>query len=281
MYFVLQPLGGLNDILCTIHRCYQYCLSYKRKLIIHTAHLLEPVLFSDGIESYLCSKKEDIFLGLSGIAPVLERLAPWVDENIEGSPWSVSFDEVDAVKELDRGYHEEVIVFQGYGGGNIGVQSFNYLDLQAGLKQHVSSRLDAMPEAYHAIHFRHTDYRSSTEELRYAIETLSEDGWPIYLATDNAFVLKSMKEEFGSRILNLAFALSDNFSPIHHSSLAREKEAVYDLFVDLASLVFAGSLSCTRLTNPLVPEFQFSGFCILAQHLRKLDTRTIRSIFLD
>ena len=281
MYMVLQPLGGLNDILCTIHRCKDYCLTHNRKLIIHTANLRDHFLFPDGIEKYLYSQDENILLGLPRIQIVRERLAPWVDEGVEGSPWISRFGDVDAIKNLNCSYQEDVIIYQAFGGGFIGGEAFKYLDLQPSLKEYIKAKLVEIPGDYHAIHFRHTDYKSDIQDLRNLIKSVSRDGKHIYLATDNGSVLRSIKQEFGEMIINLTGSLSEDCLPIHLSQLSKEEYASYDAIADIAILAFAESLSCPRLMNPTDPLIEVSGFCLLARHLRNLEKHLLKQIFID
>ena len=37
-YLLCRPCGGLNDILCQIGGCYNYCAKYNRILLIDTNH---------------------------------------------------------------------------------------------------------------------------------------------------------------------------------------------------------------------------------------------------
>lgn len=51
-YLLCRPLGGLNDILCQINYCYNYCIKFNRILLIDTSFLYEHNSFSCSFDKY-------------------------------------------------------------------------------------------------------------------------------------------------------------------------------------------------------------------------------------
>lgn len=277
MFLIARPMGGLNDILCTIHRCYNYCIQYQRKLIIHTAHHNAKTLFADGIDNYIVARDSSAKIGLNTCEQVVAALPSYFDNSKIDKPWKCDI----APNSIDfaRGSHSQHLLFHGWGGGCIGFNVFNYLDFAPPVKSYVSTKLQTLPNHYNAIHFRHTDYKSNPDELWTTIKMLIELRLPLYLATDSQQILDEANARHPGAILNICNRLSATTRAIHHSRLALEKEVVYDMFADLAILCFAQSLHCTKLSNPSIDTMPYSGFCILAKSMKELKVEHVRSLF--
>ena len=270
-------MGGLNDILCTIHRCYNYCMHYQRKLIIHTAHHNAQTLFADGIHNYFVTRDSSAMIGLDTCEQVVTALPPYFDNSKINKPWKcdITPNSID----FSRGSHNEYLLFHGWGGGNIGVYAFNYLEIAQPIKVYVAAKLLTLPTRYNAIHFRYTDYKSDTDQLWNTLEQQTDLGLPLYLATDSQQILDEAKIRYPGQILNLTSNLSSTAIPIHHSYMSLEKENVYDMFMDLAILCFAESLHCMRLSNSSTENIIHSGFSILASSMRQINASRLRSLF--
>lgn len=277
MFLIARPMGGLNDILCTIHRCYNYSIHYQRKLIVHTAHHNAKTLFADGIDKYIVARDLSTNIGLDRCEEVVAALPSYFDNSKINRPWKCDI----APNSIDfaRGLHNQYMLFHGWGGGHIGVNAFNYLEIAQPIKAYVTAKLLTLPTRYNAIHFRYTDHKSDTDQLWDTLEQLTDQGLPLYLATDSQQILREANIRYPGQILNLTSNLSSTAIPIHHSNMALEKGNVYDMFMDLAILCFAESLHCIKLSNPSTENIDYSGFSILASSMRKLNTSRLRSLF--
>ncbi len=49
-YLYLQPMGGLNDILCRINYCINYCKNTNRILLLDTYNSFYKINFSEYID---------------------------------------------------------------------------------------------------------------------------------------------------------------------------------------------------------------------------------------
>ena len=276
MWLVARPLGGLNDILCTIHRCYQYCIQFNRKLIIHTAHDSDHTLFADGIEHYFYSN--DITLGVSEKGEYYSHISQSLNLSFNQLPWQANPSHLKQSTSLSRGWHEPVLLYSGCGGGNIGINSFKYLSILPEIKSYISAKMALLPARYEAVHCRYTDYKSDLGQLWQIMDSIST-ATSIYLATDSSSVLADARKRYPDRILNYSRSLSSSMQPIHHSGLALAEETVYDMFLDLGILSLAQATHCTRLVNPTIESIPYSGFCILAQSLKNLPRDQLSKIF--
>lgn len=276
MWLVARPLGGLNDILCTIHRCYLYCAQYNRKLVIHTAHISDLTLFADGIERYFNSK--EIALGITEKDEYFDYVNKYLDLELHHYPWRVDPINLNQSTSLTRGWHQPVVFYSGYGGGTLASSSFKYLSITPEIKSYLSAKLELLPTGYVAVHCRYTDYQSDLDHLWEIMDSISTE-IDIYFATDSSSVLCKANERYPNRIINYTRRLSSAITPIHHSELALAEETIYDMFLDLAVLCFAERIYCTRLKNPSIESIPLSGFCILAQSLSKLQKRQLIDIF--
>lgn len=277
MFLIARPMGGLNDILCTIHRCYSYCMHYQRKLLVHTAHHNAQTLFADGISNYIVARDSSAIIGLDTCAHVATALPSYFDNSKIDKPWKcdITPNSID----FSRGSHNEYLLFHGWGGGCIGFNIFNYLEFAPPVKSYVSTKLQTLPNHYNAVHFRHTDYKSNPDKLWDTIKTMTKLQLPLYLATDSQGILDEANARYPGVILNISRNLSTTANPIHHSSLALKKIVIYEMFTDLAILCFAQSLHCTRLSNPSIATMPYSGFCILANSMKNLKGTSLKSLF--
>lgn len=283
MYLILRPLGGFNDILCTIYRAYLYAAAYNRRLIVHTAHSSANVLFADGIQEYFTSSQPGIQLGMPVDAQLSQALGDIIDSSSSLLPWKEPLSTSSSrrlLASLDRGYHDRILLYEAFGGGYFGVNALNLLTLRDDVKKSIGKYLGRLPVDFNAIHCRYSDYKSDLMMLDEQFRQLSADKIPIYFATDSANLLRRFQsKDYGVPILNFCTTYSGNSEPIHHSKIARTRAAVEELLAELAILTLAKKFNCPLLSNPSDPLVLKSGFSILAENLRKVDKSLLFSYF--
>ena len=284
MYIILRPLGGFNDILCTIHRAYLYSIIYNRTLIIHTANQIDHCLLADGIENYFETSVDNILLGMPLNPDLSNCMADLIDYSSHPFPWkkpATNSYNRRKITSLDRGYSEGILIYEACGGGYVGKNAFSYLTLNNEMKIFIRNFHKDLPSEFNAIHCRHSDYRSNLDMLFQQLNELSSDEIPIYFATDNKDILrKILLMNFGVPILNFCTTHNDSNQPIHLSKLASSRLVIKELLAELSVLTLAKQFVSPLLTNPTDPNIPKSGFSILAEQLRlNTNKEGLRSYF--
>lgn len=283
MHLVVRPLGGLNDILCTIHRAYLYCTLYSRRLVVHSAHLDDGALFADGIQNYFESLSDSIQLGVSLDDELCESLLDILDSRSSSLSWNAPFATTAnrrLIRSLDRGFSDKILLYEGFGGGEIAHNVLSYLRLKNKVKIFISNFLSKLPSKFNAVHCRHTDYRSDLEMLDKQLFSLGAEGLPIYLATDNAALLEHVKsKDYGAMVINMCTTFANAGAPMHHSIGAGTPVVVNELLAELSVLVFSNQFKCPRIVNPSNPLIAKSGLSLLVENLRKIDRSSLLSYF--
>lgn len=195
--------------------------------------------------------------------PVFASLESWVDKSLEEFSNGT---QVQSPPIRNCQSSSEVLVRESYGGGSKSFRLLGHLTLNAKLLEKLSESVRAIPVGFTAIHFRNTDYRSSYESLKNAIESVSPD-IPIMLATDDETVFGRLERDFPTQ----------QFIPSPSSESKREALTQTEVAVlELAVISRAKSLLLIPLDSQTKDEPNYSGFGLLAQHLwmvRQIQTR--------
>ena len=256
-YVLCIPHGGLNDSLCQIELCWQYCEKEGRNLIID---LSNSGFMIGGFFDYfaLRSVRQNVqemnpdtlihlnsmrcyphaFKGRIQLISFLWRKESrkFYDQN---TGQALTFD-------FSKKYYESLLIHQQCGGGSLSCKFFDRVDFSSHLKSIIISRLTILPSDYIAIHVRNTDYRTEYEcQLKSLVEPL--DGKNILVCSDDIGVFGFVRRHFSrSNVYILSEPMLSNNKPIHvklnYEDDSARRIATENVFVDLMGMAMAQKL---------------------------------------
>ncbi len=273
---ICRPMGGLNDILCQIHRCNLYAIKTNRKLIVDTkdTHYGQP--FLDHFESL----SDRIILADYQFRPPLEETFPKINcdyrdqikfttelgYHFPGHSDSLSLD-------LNTDYGSRCILYQNHGGGQGSFDIVNFFVVRQPIVVMIRNLLSKLPNGYIGVHIRGTDF-IDTEETptvwaqidRFSSQILNTD---IFLATDSTDILNYFsKKSAKNRVYNFSANIIRDNLPLHmlgKSVMSNEQKNFLNIstIIDLALLAYSNSVHL-----PVRTKRGYSGFGQLAMFLQ-------------
>lgn len=276
-FVLLRPEGGLNDILCRIFVCYQYCLKTERTLLIDTCR----TGFAQSLEAFLIPKVPGIvLLGPTGrdfiddLGPFFPRLGVKLDS------YATCFDDshgfvcansgMPLTFDLNVDYPERCLIYHGCGGGPYGAEALGFFRLTEDLCSYLLTSMARLPKSYASAHLRYTDMRINLEEFFVKLEGSLSLPY-LYVATDSRLALEKARQILEPNITVLNFSssfISSSNDPIHMANplvpQTLERSSINKAaFLDLLCLV-ESDLFFWSPTN----RGQVSGYTLLARRLR-------------
>lgn len=263
-YVLCRPEGGLNDMLCQIGKCFEYCIKHNRTLIIDTENTEAfaqkfSLYFSILDERVVCGSFTEVIkdsdAGSYSYYPSIKCLKDkptyTQDSNyaIQGVP--VRFD-------LKKSFNEDVLIHHQCGGGSPSKKLLRALRLSFNLFETWNNIKATLPTRYIGIHSRNTDIGSTLAGISDIIKT---SRLPIFLATDSVAIQNEAKATRPSIIFTSDIPDFEG-RPLHHENVdALQKQQINTTSIlDLMTLAFAEKVYCT--TNK-------SGYAKLALRLNK------------
>ena len=273
-YLLCRPLGGLNDILCQINNCYNYCEKNSRCLLIDTSY-----------NSFFRSSFSDYFTFLNNIKIDIIYDSNTIKELINGRDFTVfpsiltnklfnyrvEFRErchriVDTQGDkttnipsninFKQEYDEDIIVHNECGGG---LGSFNILKLlkiNKWLIDEINNRHNKIEKPYTSVHIRNTDYQTNYIDF-YNKNKSNLDDRNVFLATDSKEVLDYYKN-LDIKIFTFITCLNETNRPIHLTVKNNDTLVIIETIYDLMILALGD--------NFILPT-QYYGFTRLAYTL--------------
>ncbi len=279
-YLLCRPIGGLNDILNQVARCFEYSRITSRTLVIDTNYVysthfqlnFKDIFIQFGSENAFYTPSEVKFRDSSSTMPVclpgpnyqyeVEDIAG-LGLCVKGTNEVLSFD-------FSLDYSQDVLIHHAYGGGKFGINALARLDLAKDLKVQLQTRLEKInfDLDFIGVHIRNTDYKSDYETF---LNDLSKNALKkLFLATDSLEVLNYATRVFSEdRVISFTrFSQSKDNICLHNSV---DRANAYDRAIDAMSDLIFLSLSKEFYACPLSDGqgAQWSGFSILAYHLRQ------------
>lgn len=192
--FVLcRPEGGLNDMLCQIGRCLEYCIRHGRELVIDTERtetFAEPFAryFSIRHRGVVIREDVDGFLRLAreqGLAlhPKCARLEYGDDPPVAPPGLNYRLNGERVTFDFRCAHDAPVLVHHQFGGGAPKEVLMRSLRLRPGICAEIRRRLAELSGPYVGIHVRDTDLRTGTRGVEAALRKFAG---PFFLATDSA-----------------------------------------------------------------------------------------------
>jgi len=279
-YLLCRPIGGLNDILNQVAKCFAYAQTTSRVLVIDTNYVFsthfkldfKKIFIPFGIDNHFLTPLEITFQDSASIIP--ENLPSpnfcYEVEDVHGLGLCIKRTRTILSFDFQVDHPQEVLIHHAYGGGQAGIDALARLNLKTELQEEFQLRLHRIGYDlnYLGVHIRNTDYISQYQEF---IDSLDVRGYRgIFLATDSREVLDYANTTLGmDRVISMAnFPKSQNYFSLHGFV---DRENAYDRAVDaVLDLFFLGACK-DFVACPLSPGqgATWSGFAVLAYHLRQ------------
>jgi len=269
--------GGLTDLTTEIWACREYAIKHRRSLIIDKT-------------AYKQDQLSELFNFTSWPVPVyfIERLYSVIHTDVEPAAYrdfltyrdgfilkinkqSMSFD-------MNRSYNRDTLLIhssckQRILCSHMLLRSVGFTSVSI---RFLKERMSGLPPIYNVSHIRQTDYTVDLAATYQYIDSLmAASELPLYVATDNTSVLKTLVERYGSRILynSSVLELPDESSgkTLHYSDRSFTlHNAILDLFI------------LAKGANSIVAQYKASGskqhgYTSLAEMLRS-DTAFIERL---
>lgn len=283
-----QPVGGLNDTLCEIERCWSYAERNSRALVIDTRVSGLMGQFS----SFFSVKGARIPVFPTVTQELLEHLNklsayPVVVAGRFGAYTRTPVEPIEARVEIPSNvqltfdlattYEHGVLLRESLGGGHDAHQAVKRLTLHEAVRREVIRVLDQLPQTYVGIHVRNTDYITDYKPF---FERLLPKltGRTVLVCSDDQEVIDYAKEYF-----DLSTVITSSYTPvkkgmrlhedISYEDQASRTQATINSLIDLFALAGAKCLYYMDVTRG-----RTSGFSMLANYLH--EHRDVRLAFM-
>lgn len=250
-YLLCRPLGGLNDILCQIHKCYDYCEKYNRCLLIDTAYnsffnssfsdyftfldqiKISVVYDSDAIKELINNNNFTVFPSIL-TNKLYDYTVEWTKNGHQTIDTSVLV-HIDFTQQYD----EDIILHNECGGGLESLKILKFLRINKWLIDEIKNRYSKIDKPYTAIHIRNTDYQTNYTDF-YIKNKSNLDNHNIFLATDSKEVL-NYYQKLNIKIFSFVTCLNEDNKPIHLVIKKNDIQVIMDTICDLIILALADS----------------------------------------
>jgi hypothetical protein len=278
-YVLARPRGGLNDLLCSIAVCWDYCHRTGRRLIVDTRRSG----LSCNFWNYFSVSGSDVNCVLADFDPISFNSVSCFPDTIFGcidTYWSEyehaigkyvdQKSRVPLTFEFDKEYSEDLLIHeQGWLPTSIqdfllpaSIKLLQKVWFNAGTAEKIQQRLLLLPQAYDAVHIRNSDYKTDYPAFFNQIENEISSEY-LLMCSDDLAVFQFAEDFFKNRAVIRLSRFSQSSGTVLHSitrTEADQAEYNIDTFVDLLALARAHKLFVTNVTKVGRP----SGFSLLA-----------------
>lgn len=282
-----RPVGGLNDVLCQIEKCWQYCQANQRSLIIDLHHnpfmrrVFEMVEFQPSPFEIVVNPNRAVLERLKAESTypkeVQGRLNSYKPSRVATRNRSEFYDSDSRVRltfDFRKSYSETVLLHHSGGGGSLSFSSVQRLSLPLSVHREVSGLLAHLPGSYSACHVRATDLQTDFKRFLSTVLRRSK-GSPMLLCTDNEKVrdhAKSLWPE-GS-LFTIGSHEAAQGEPIHRTPLIFDPDTAraeaFSLLAELAAVSRARKFYYTSiLDSGATHRPKFSGLSLLMAFLAR------------
>lgn len=277
-YIICYPSDGINDILCTINRCFLYAIKHDRTLIIDTTKM---GWFKHNIHDYIRFNHDKIYVGNTHM--ILEQLKdlpiyPGMMKNRLIRPSWNAFGKFN----INRIYSEDVVVSLTLGGG-LCTEILQYITFKPNILNIYKNRLQQLPKDFIGIHIRNTDKKSNIpafikEHKNIFIQENCDTPQPtaLFIASDDRILLDNLYNNYKNvyRFSDIPILRKNEINIHHYNHTVEHTTFIIDCFVDLLLLASGKGYiySCKYGQNK-----RGSGFSRLAEILFK-DKKTLQHI---
>lgn len=278
-YVLCRPDAGLNDILCQIERCCRYAAMTDRTVVVDTgcgnAHHFKDAFghYFSSMDARLVLDPGDLLerLRLHSVFPecVSGRLSSYeADWSAERGCYCEARTGQPLTFDFGRGYPQDLLLHHQAGGGDLAFFALSRLRVRPGIADELERRIRMIGSAYHAVHVRHTDYRTDYEAALPRLRATLPAASPLFVATDNRAVVDAFRDALGhERVFSFARLPDEVGVPTHRpgQSGAEARQQNTDALLDLLMLASARRLHVLPVTNNRFGRY--SGFSVLAHNL--------------
>ena len=276
-FLLCRPIGGLNDTLCQIEKCWRYAEKFGRTLIIDTLNSGLLAEFSEFFSPrnsltkvhFSLSEKQLCFLDSLTCFPhfAQEKLRTYFAVYSIDVKNYVDRDTSELLTfNFDKNYDELVLIHEQCGGGDLSFYLLNRISISENIRPIVLDRIQHLDHDYLAIHVRNTDYRTQYKDLFRDVYP-SVNNKSLLICSDDAEVISHAKNFFTlSNVLTSSQTPQTGNKPLHlsttHSDDEQRKKATINSIIDLIALGRS-----TQLYFANVTAGHSSGFSRLAMYL--------------
>ena len=283
-----RPVGGLNDTLCEIEKCWAYAEKNARALVIDTrvSGLMGQFstyfsLNAATIPVFPTVTQEllDHLNSLTCYPEVLTgRLGKYTCTHIEEFEARVEIPSQTLLTfDLDKTYKHGVVQRETLGGGLASERSVQRITVLPEVREQVVKVLNELPRPYLGIHVRNTDY--VTEYKSFFDQLLPKvTGRTVLVCSDDAEVIEYARKFFDlAKVISSSTTLVEKGSCLHedisYPNAAACKQAAINSLIDVFALAESERLFYTDVTRG-----RTSGFSMLANYL--YENKEVRLRFL-
>ena len=278
-WILARPRGGLNDTLCQIEKCWRFAEKTGRELVIDTK---DSGLLLDFHQVFEVKPEKNKVVPHQLTDEIIEELntLSTFPADVQGNvrAYDKFKDEHDEFYtlpsrqplkfSLKRDFSEDVVVYEGMGGG---IDSFSFLErvfLCGWLIENVSNSLSLLPEIYASIHIRQSDMKTDFKPLFAFANRRLESSEPILVASDSDEVIQPAREMFGkNRVIILDQAFERNGDPLHAVAASTGHEGRATRTREMFGELFALSCATNLFFADVNERAGVSGFSRLGAHL--------------
>lgn len=284
-YVLVRPLGGLNDNLTQLERCWRYAERFCRTLLVDTAgsegfhqafsSVFEVVRSACPVACASTTDLDALFASVTVLPHSLQGLKQ--DYPTDYNKSIRNFVHAESGERLGfdfgRDHPETLLVHQQCGGQRVAIYAMARLRFTSEMRALVADRLRPLAgKHYLAVHVRHTDYQTDYNAFFDASEEIILSYERCLLCTDSREVADYARQRFGeARILQLGPVPDTGGAPLHRHAKelddASRKDHLVRQFADLLGLAMGSQIVGGKLTSGGLAGF--SGFFMLADGLRR------------
>lgn len=272
-----RPVGGLNDTLCEIEKCWSYAERNGRALVIDTRVSGLMGEFS----TYFSLKGTRIPVFPTVTQELFDHLNtltayPEVITGNFGKYTCTHIEEFEARVEITTNtqltfdfqetYPQGVLLRESLGGGLASEEAIKRFTLRPEVRDEVVTELKKLPPSYVGVHVRNTDYVTDYKAF-FEVILPKVTGRTVLVCSDDAEVIEYAREYFElSEVISSSSTSVPKGSRLHedisYPDAAACKQAAINSLIDLFALAGSESLYYTDVTRG-----RTSGFSMLANHL--------------
>lgn len=279
-YVLCRPIGGLNDTLNQIERCWSYAEQFDRTLLIDTTRsglglaastyfdLVDPAI----AERVTMNPDDALLRQLDEVSCVPRALQGRITSyRSTAVPPHLNFVDSDSGVRLrfdfKSDYQETLLLHEQAGSGSLSLDFLTRVRPSAELRSEIGQRLTKLPAQRIGIHIRNTDLETNYAPFlnRLARQYPSK---AMLVCSDDRKVVEASRAIFGSdRVVTSSLAPDFSGRPIHHehvTSDARKFQLNAEMFSDLFALATSDVVAFTPTRAGKV-----SGFSRLAWLLHR------------
>lgn len=263
-----RPRGGLNDILCQIHKCRIYAIKSNRELWVDTSRSG----FHDCFSNYFEPTKDFYFGSPVGnicndnscfpkfLAHKLDSYELVYDMSVKN--YVEKDTRIPLTFNFNSYYPETILIHEQCGGGVESIRTLNLLNLKPVIKHKIKSIIDNLGE-YDSVHIRNTDLTTDYESFFDKIKDKIKGR--VVVCTDD-FICQQYSTDFWGDKLTLLHSIPDtNGEPLHMAKFNKEDRYRLNVEVLIDLLVLASAKNFYKCkTN----QGRLSGFAKLVELLR-------------